>query len=437
MNRGAPHEAEIALSTVIDHLPEIHRSKAQLLIADALQEQGRWRESLDYLSDAVSTKALAALEDETFVRVIKAKTKIGGPHHSHDDLDLERLISLAIGDKPLSLRLAALHLAARISEHMGASYQDPRLIGTIADLDVKSLKGDQLGDLTAAKALLLQRKDFGKEAIALLHYGLTTLRNAGMLNSKVNTLLNGLGCVLCSAGAYDRALTAFTEGFDLAVTRGDDQLTATICSNLSLCCMRLMRHEEQIVWHERGMALPEMFGTFRIWWNADVALAYHMTGRFSDAHYAVDRTQRGYTTNWPAPHRQLLHLQLADSLFVMGEPDRAREEAQRGLSLGSCSIAASGRYARWLARLAVTSGTEEKASEAITDMVSTICSYDVIDQVDILHAALLLSGGKSSTNAILNQLAGRLDRLPAPTIQHLSFLGFDEDILEKCRTIID
>ncbi|MGH7657425.1 MAG: hypothetical protein ACREL6_04255, partial [Gemmatimonadales bacterium] len=91
MNRGAPHEAEIALSAVTDHLPESHRSNAQLLMADALQEQGRWQESLDYLQNARSSNTVGRLDDETFVRVIKAKTKLKSPHHSHNDLDLERL----------------------------------------------------------------------------------------------------------------------------------------------------------------------------------------------------------------------------------------------------------------------------------------------------------------------------------------------------------
>lgn len=428
MNRGAAHAAEIALSAVTDHLRGSDRSRAELLMADALQEQGRWKESLDYLEGANLPEMSTDFNDDIYIRMIKAKTKLRAPHDPHDDVDLERLTTLATAGGPLSLQLAALLLVARISEHSGSSYQDPRLIKASLDIDAHGLSEEHLGDLAVARGLLFQRKDLGEEAIALLTYALTTLRKAGMLNSKMNTLLNALGCVHCSGGGYDRALPYFINGFDLAVTRGDYQLAATICANLSLSYMRLMRHDEQIAWYERGVAFPEMAGAFRVWWPAAAAIGYHMLGKYNEAQNAIHTAHKGHAHGYLPAHRQILHLQLADALFVMGNYEESNSEASMGIALGPCSIATSGRYARWLARMSVAEENVEPA-EVINDMVSKVGSYDVLDQVEILYAASTLNRSKESASSTIHALGEKVALLPPSTVRHLVVLGLDPRII--------
>ena len=51
MRGGAPHEAERGLSTAMDRLQEPDRSEAMLLLGEALQEQGRMKESLAPLTE--------------------------------------------------------------------------------------------------------------------------------------------------------------------------------------------------------------------------------------------------------------------------------------------------------------------------------------------------------------------------------------------------
>ena len=51
MNRGAPHEAERALTSALPYLFGNRKVDGVLLFAEVLQEQGCWQESLDRLAD--------------------------------------------------------------------------------------------------------------------------------------------------------------------------------------------------------------------------------------------------------------------------------------------------------------------------------------------------------------------------------------------------
>ena len=67
MRGGAPHEAERGLSTAMDRLEEPDKSEALLLLGEALQEQGRMQESVEFL-DAVSdsSRDKPCSPDETY-----------------------------------------------------------------------------------------------------------------------------------------------------------------------------------------------------------------------------------------------------------------------------------------------------------------------------------------------------------------------------------
>ena len=71
-----PIGAERGLSTALPDLRDGHRSEALVLLAEALQEQSKWEESLMALDDVAATE-LADYADVAFVLRTKARRRLG------------------------------------------------------------------------------------------------------------------------------------------------------------------------------------------------------------------------------------------------------------------------------------------------------------------------------------------------------------------------
>ena len=126
MQSGAPFETEQALSSAMGWLPIRHHTEALLLLAESLQEQGRWKESRKVLGGE-----LDPLDDETremkFVLSVRAANFEGVPQAEAESLR-KLLRDVMTGGKTPRSRTRAAYVCSQILFSSAQSDQMPRAL---------------------------------------------------------------------------------------------------------------------------------------------------------------------------------------------------------------------------------------------------------------------------------------------------------------------
>ncbi|HSB55449.1 MAG TPA: AAA family ATPase, partial [Gemmatimonadales bacterium] len=111
LHRGASFETELALRSAMDGLGGDHLARATLLLTEALQEQGRWHESLTAL------RALTTWPEHHHLAssALALRAEVGGAENrEHYRRLLDQTIALLELPGDLEAKLPAVHTAARL-----------------------------------------------------------------------------------------------------------------------------------------------------------------------------------------------------------------------------------------------------------------------------------------------------------------------------------
>ncbi len=428
MRRGAPHVAERALasalpSTGVDDYPEL-----LLLLVEALQEQGRWRDSLDQLANLPATCS----QDTEWLGVVLeafARLSLGASLLEETRSKIPLLIAILRESRDGRTQV----IAARVVTHFASVDRDAEaavaLLPLVATIGPTGLDEDSLSLLGLTRAMLLWLSGDTTSSYALVEQTAASLLKNRTENTVTVQLLTGLGTLSMHQGFYRQALHHYCRAAEMATRLGNDTLLAAIHGNLAICYGRLGDYKTQLYVSEKApRPWGADFGGFvEILLAYCEALALIMLGRASDAIGTIERLDRRLQGAFPSWMNQAWLLWKADLLLCAGKGEEALFEATsaiQGFDFQLQSPGFAGPFSRWLGHLATLRQEKEKCREALQALLGRRGTFDALDEVEMLCAAISIGGIDDHTaKAYQETIGSRLDRLPAEVEYHLRRLG--------------
>jgi DNA-binding SARP family transcriptional activator len=433
MRGGAPHEAERGLSTAMDRLEEPDKSEALLLLGEALQEQGRMQESLEYLS-GVSDMARPPVLSRRNVLRLYAEHFVGENSPEENRSAALGLLAEAQTAGEVSTRLRALWMAASLCQCIRA----PELLGRIwgqLELEVSDgLSVEDKGEYVLGKAFCLYHYGDKSRCIEVITGVVGGLEDQGVLNSVYLRLVVGLAACHSGLGEYEKAQSVAEKGILIARKLGEERRLRMLAANLSLCHCRLGNTRDQLRWAEfcatdRPEASEDHFHHQQAHYLR--AQAYATLGRHADAIAALEQGGLQFGRIIAPFLQQAWLLRQADVLSLLGLRAEAMARGRQGVTGAMAKLqsdAFAGLYSRWSARIAASGGRDiGEVSETLRNLLDRRRVLDCLDQAEVLNAKVWLD---SRVGVILederSEMWQRLAALPAGVTNQLRMIGMLE-----------
>jgi tetratricopeptide (TPR) repeat protein len=395
IDHGSAWEAERAIVTGEPEIRGEQIVEGRLLLAEALLEQGRDRETRDVvlrtdsspfprwadMGRALATSALAYSPDQPV---------------QYAEESFQELLELLKNSENSRARALAARGAAIFANKLGDQRVAAKLLEVTGEVATAGFSTIDLADLEYARATALyELRDLdASERWAM--QAVNRLEEAGLMNSTLLGLYCGRGAIECARGHYAEAIPVLERAHSIAKRIGNQTIIRPCLSNLALCHLRLGDHKAQIRFGERAChRTPEtqwIFGD--VTYSSHLAMGYALSG---DAHRAFDALASGdaaadrLASPWP---RQLWLLRRADVLQILGRRVEAMKTAAIALGEtfgGVLNWSYAGAYARWTALVVRTSTDAENARKEVQSLVNQLDHFDALDRAEILAAAVFLS----------------------------------------------
>jgi DNA-binding SARP family transcriptional activator/tetratricopeptide (TPR) repeat protein len=423
---GAPYGAERGLSTALPNLSEPHRSEALILLAEALQEQSKWKESLPFLDQSEAGRKSSSSE-MAFVLRIKARRRLNDTDSTELSVLPARLLGFMNVAGDVSSRIMAAVEAASILVMTNCNGIAPNLLERISAIGGNDLGLDNTAHLLLARSMLLYSlKDFGS-SLECVHEAIRLLEGRNAVNSVLAMLEVGMGAILAKQGAYTASVPAFLRAHRTSTRIGNDSIALQASADLALSYTRLGEYEKGIERAEEALA----YGWTGVPLNSllpaahSAILAYSMLGNSSRADKLFSLGADKFTRAGDMAQAWALHA--ADANAILGRTEQAEHDAFRGTAGENAQIHADyyvGSYARWVARVSLLLGNVKGGHERLDNLLQNLNRYDAIDRAEILNAKIWLS---SRTERILSQqveeMNSHLERLPEAVRDQLARIG--------------
>jgi type II secretory pathway predicted ATPase ExeA len=428
MRQGASHVAERALESALPVIEDGSSPEALLLLAEALQEQGRWQDSLDRVA-TLPPRCPRELHRRSVVLAASARLRLGSSLAEETRAQIPELVTILRESSDSRTRVTA----ARVVAHFASLDRDGEVARVLLPL-VEAIPQDELdedacGQMALTRGFLLYASGDVAASYSEVQRTSAAFERHGTVNTVAVELLIGLGVLKMHDGEYSVALAHFVRASELAARLGNDTLISGIVGNEAICLARLGEYSELLQLLRRSPQPwgVEFAGFVEIQFVYGQALAHIMQGNVDVAMPVIDQLDRrlkGPVSRWVV---QAWLLWKADLLFLAGREPEAYSTGARAVSdfeFTLLSPALAGPFARWLGKFARSSREGTRAETCLRDLVDHVESYDALDQVEIAAAGLLVTPSKSADrNRVTQALANRLQRLPPATVNQLSRLG--------------
>ncbi|HWA57200.1 MAG TPA: hypothetical protein VG692_08105, partial [Gemmatimonadales bacterium] len=430
LDRGATFETELALRSAMPTLQKERLGDALLLLAESLQEQGRWQESLEVLkhegpwdeplriiASGFQIRARAALsEDEEELRLFVGQT-----------------VALLDAPADISLKVPVINTISVLSWRLQAN---DALLDRLLELFDVATQQTARASLVAA-ILTVAWRTRGPDALIGLRPLAAQVSDecdrAGVRNGTRFHLENARSCLEASLCSYEEALRLAHVAHDLAVHLGDDERQSVAASNIAMYLGRLGRYLEQEEWARRALATAAGVGRS---WRLDrvrfqLAWALAMSGRTSRAleESLPNESNLGGAPMWMIQANGLLK---ADILQVCGDPNGALRVARQTLEatgLAPLSTAYAGLTARWIALSTAGSPLQAKGREILEDLLARLDTLDAFDQTEVCAAMCRFQRQQGvDFRATKEELQRKLSTLPEAAAHTLHRLGLLSDL---------
>jgi DNA-binding SARP family transcriptional activator/tetratricopeptide (TPR) repeat protein len=391
IRRGAPHEADLALSTGIPALDGAARREAVLLLAEALQELGRWAESLRVLT----VGGLEFSDEEEEVRTlltIHAHARLGQLTLDRMEAASERLTMIATHGRSPQVRVRAAAVAIPLLNYLKSPDHVRALDRAVDGLTESQLDEYHFMHLRFVLAWIQTFQHDYPLAMAHLEEASQVARTAGYGGSIVVRILVGLANTKSLVGSYHEALQSSLGAYDLSLRLDNETLQRRAATQAAVAYGRLSDSEQQIAWATRGLnhGDQERWATSNISLSYELGLGLALNGDTPAAMSVVDSMSRDLPENPPHWALQGAALCGADITAVTGNARRAQELARSGISAPLLDTSYSGQFARWTALLAIEDGSAPEALKSLEGVFHDRAQLHAKDQVEISVAFALL-----------------------------------------------
>lgn len=432
MRGGAPHEAERGLSTAMDRLEEPDKSEALLLLGEALQEQGRMEESVEYL-DRVSDSSTEPLKSRRNVLMLYAR-RYSDQEVPDDGFEIAKeLLEEAKCAPTLNTKLRALWIAAGAYRDVHEPLLLEEVWKQLSQVRSHELSLEDRGEYALGIAFCHFHGGNKQDGLKVVEEMIKALEEHSISNSVYLSLLVGLGSIHSSLGNYAQSIVVKERGLQVARKIGDERRLRQLLGNIALCHGRLGNVEEQLKFADRAAAIqgppPSLFGHQQIQFSR--ARAFAILGRGSDALSALACGETARMASVPPYLIQSWRLHTADVLLMLGrsaEALRSGSLAVTGDLAEPRSEIFAGAYARWLARVTIAGGRSlEDARNGIARLRAREQRLDRMDQVEVLNAKVWLDHKSGSIDEVeRSDMWRRIEELPIGALNELKLLGMLE-----------
>ncbi len=421
IRRGAPHEADLALSTGLPALTGAARRTAILLLAEALQELGRWAESLRVLEASGEEFDPAEESWREVLRILNRRWLAVG---EANDIRQSCNRALSIAQTATEPALRAVATSAMVA--LLSSTRDPELIRELDKVSRQALEGasdpyDRI-HLLLAHAWCCAYLNGARAALEPLRSGVALIESTGTASSIATRLLLAAGVTHCQAGDYEAAAPLITRAYEFAKRLDNPVFQANAASGLALVHGRLGNHVGQVDWARLAISISPSaeWGITLLNATYELSLGLALQDRGIEATGVLAEMSPRFDRRRPSWIGQAWHLIRADIYAITGDNMRAVKAAaaavavDHGGPLHECFV---GPYARWVALLGKESAEVATARNRISTLVSRLSRYDAKDQAEILAAELYLRDAAHVDERMTGDLAQRLTSLPRPIRQ--------------------
>ncbi len=423
MRQGAPHVAERALESALPGLQGGERSDAVLLLVASLQEQGRWRESLDRLALIPHGGARDAL-GLSIVLDASAKMNLGAAFSAEALERIPDLLAVVRESTIERIRVQAARVVAYVALHNWNRQVAQQLLGLLCNVDPSGLDEDARGELALTRGLLLYLAGNTLASRDEVDAMTSDFQRRGTANLVAVQLLVGLGTLRARDGSYGQAVGDYQQALKMATRLGNDTMIATIMGNLGVCLGRLGLYEEQLR-VSSGAPQPwgaEFGGFIEIQLAYCQALAHTMQGSRERAEQVIQKLEERVSGALPPWVSQAWGLWKADLMFLAGNKADAHAIADRAIQVHDFRLLSpgfAGPFARWLGKMGRSAHWRARASMSIEELLEDVQQYDALDHGEILCSALIISPQTGQAVLRRAELAEILVRLPPAAIDQL------------------
>lgn len=433
---GAPHEAELALSSaLVEHLvlQGDARIDAALIHAEVLQELSLWGSSLDTLDGLAADIPLHFSQRRDLLRRI-ATRRLATDGDSPVTDRLEALLALADAGIDQSVRARAAVTAAQLVEELQVSGVHERLRYTLDLIAPQCTTPALRADLLMAHATLAYDTGEMLASTSYVREALQIMEDAGIASAAQVNLVSGLSALHCAMGDYETGEVHAREAFRLAQRLDNAYLAGKAATNASVAIGRQGRYAEQEHWGRNS--LIQFTGPGQHTGHMRSALlvgeARAMLGYRDaiDSYHAIINKSPQDKSAWES--RASL-LNEADLYQMLGNRKRAMELGRAATQQGRAAIPSrgwAGKFARWLTLDGLDSRQHKPALDIVSRIVADRHRLDALDRLEVIACYLALAPGWSPESQQLSDegrgllakmppaIADRLDRLAL-----LSYIG--------------
>jgi predicted ATPase len=419
--QGALDSAARALETAIPQLAPEDQCAATLLLAEVLQEQGRWGESARVLlsQEAAHSSAMGS------VLFMLAEHRTAASTGSALVRAVDRLLDILLENPSQHVRLKAANAAAQLMGDVRDRSLAQDVLTAIASIGGDALTEDERSQLGLCRAQLLYYSGQRREVLEVLADLATSMHARGTTNSTLVRVHSGLGVIRCYEGEYEAARTEFQTAREIAVRIGNEAQQVTLAANLALCCLRLGEYDEQLEWSEKAAgAWFSRYQSLQVAYNRAFALA--MRGDTKAAYGTFVATDPKIPTDSAPWILQAWKLHRADILCLCGQRTAAIAQARAAIMWPDPVLHApsfAGVFARWLALISQEEGVLYKARPVLDELGCNADEFDAVDRAEITCARLIASDCESSEPPLKDLLIEQLAILPPAVVTHLQRLG--------------
>jgi tetratricopeptide (TPR) repeat protein len=394
IRRGAPHEADLALTTGLPALTGAPRRAAILLLAEALQELGRWGDSLQVLDTPCDPYDESEECCREVLRVI-ARRWIGCIPLDEMPNDLNRLCEIALRQVDIEVRVKALSATPYLQTQTRRA-DTLEMIGTaLTEVGMLPMDDYQRLHLLMARAWWLDQQGDFEGALRDISEGVRLIDCTGFASSVAVRLVVGAGVLDLQRGQYEGAALRL-ERAGLMARRIDNLIHySAAAAGLAIAAGRSGRYEDQMDWAKKALSsLPkDEWSIVALSGCYELAVAYAMLGRDSEALGVLTDQDGRFRRRTPSWMEQSWLFVQADVFALVGQRKRAIAHAKRALELNPAGPLIgdfSGPHARWTAIVGITTGDANNALATIEQISGGNQALHAKDRAEALASIALV-----------------------------------------------